>query len=92
MAKNNRPLAKFKAGSVVCAVWENEAQVGGQAKTVLKATVERRYKDSDGSWKSSGSYGRNEIQLVRHVLQQAFELMLQERSMNGNGVEEEAVM
>ena len=91
MAKNNRPLAKFKAGSVVCAVWENEAQIGGQTKTVLKATVERRYKTEDG-WKSSGSYGRNEIPLVRHVLQQAFELILQERSRNGNGVEEEAVM
>lgn len=91
MTGNNRPLAKFKAGSVVCAVWENEAQIGGQTKTVLKATVERRYKAEDG-WKSSGSYGRNEIPLVRHVLQQAFELILQERSGNTNGVDEEAVM
>ena len=89
MTENNRPLAKFKAGGVVCAVWENEAQIGGQTKTVLKATVERRYKDSDGSWKSTGSYGRNEIPLVRHVLQQAFELMLQEKSMKSNGIDEE---
>ena len=91
MTGNNKPLARLKAGSVVCAVWENEVQVGGKTKTLLKATVERRYKAEDG-WKSSGSYGRSEIPLVRHVLQQAFELMLQERSREANGIDEEAVL
>jgi len=37
----------------------------------LKATIERRYKDKDGEWKSSNSYGRNEIPLVIQVLQNA---------------------
>ena len=81
MVGKNRPLATYKASGVVCAVWENDVQMGGQTQTMLKATVERRYKDRDGNWKSSGSYGRNDIPLVRHVLQQAFELMLQEKSV-----------
>jgi hypothetical protein len=45
-------------------LWENEATVDGRKVTLLKATVERRYKDKDGTWKSSGSFSRNEIPLA----------------------------
>ena len=48
------PIAKFKAGQVSSAVWENQVQVKGQSITILKATVQRRYKDHDGNWQSSG--------------------------------------
>lgn len=34
--------------------------------------MERRYKDKDGNWKSSGSFGRNEIPLAIYVLGKAF--------------------
>jgi hypothetical protein len=70
------PVKKFRAGAICCALWENEINVGGQSRTMLKATVERRYKDKDGEWKSSGSFGRNEIPLAIYCLQQAFEAML----------------
>ena len=86
------PVKKFAAGAVSCSLWENQIAVGGIPRTMLKATVERRYKDTDGQWKSSNSYSRNEIPLVIHVLQQAFSYMLQERSSNGNEVAEEVVM
>ena len=51
--------------------------------TVTKSTIERRYKDKDGQWKSSNSFGRNEIPLVQYVLGKAFEAMVEERSDNG---------
>jgi hypothetical protein len=60
--------------------------------TVLKATVQKKYKDSDGNWKSSNSHSRNEILLARHCLQKAFQSMLGEgEGYNGN-IEEEIVM
>ena len=31
-----QPLARFRAGQVSCAIWENEIDVGGTMKTVLK--------------------------------------------------------
>jgi len=40
-----KPLKSFAAGGVRAALWENEIQVDGSAKTMLKATIERRYKD-----------------------------------------------
>jgi hypothetical protein len=82
------PIKKFSAGSVSCALWENEATVNGNKVPILKATVERRYKDKDGQWKSSGSFSRNEIPLVQFVLGRAFEAMVGES--NGNGDESES--
>ena len=72
------PIKKFNAGSISCALWENEIPVGGRTVRALKATVERRYKDKDGTWKSSGSFGRNEIPLVQYVLGKAFEAIVEE--------------
>ena len=76
-----KPVKKFNAGSISCALWENEIPGENGAKAVvLRATVERRYKDKDGQWKSSGSFGRNDIPLVQYVLGKAFDAMLKDRS------------
>ncbi len=76
-----QPVTKFRAGAVSCALWENKANVNGRNITIVKATVERRYKDNDGTWKSTGSYGRGDIPLVVFCLQKAFGYMLEERSL-----------
>ena len=91
MTGQQLPVAKFKAGQVSSAVWENTIQVKGQAITILKATVQRRYKDKEGNWQSSASFARNEIPLAIHCLQQAFEKIIEtqsENNGNGNNVEE----
>ena len=80
------PMKKFSAGTVSCALWENEISTAdGRKVPILKATIDRRYKDKDGQWKSSGSFSRNEIPLVQYVLGKAFEAMVEE----GNGESEE---
>ena len=92
-----KPVAKFRAGQVSAAIWENEVSVNGRKVTMLKATVERRYKDKDGQWKSSSSFSRNEIPLAVYCLEKAFEAMINaEKGGDGddggsNGVTEEAV-
>ena len=58
--------------------------MAGRTVPMLKASVERRYQATDGTWKSSGSFTRNEIPLVIYVLQQAFELMIK----HGNAADE----
>jgi hypothetical protein len=84
-----QPLAKFRAGSVSAALWENEATINGQKRTLLKATVERRYKTEDGSWKSSNSFSRNEIPLAIFCLARAFDKIVGEEQ--NNAVPEEVV-
>ena len=73
---NQKPVTKISAGTVTCALWQNEIIVGGQSVSVLRATLERRYVGKDGEWRSSGSFSRNEVPLAIHCLQKAFEAML----------------
>ena len=85
------PLAKFKAGQVSSALWENEVQMPRGTVKILKATIQRRYKDKSGTWKSSTSFSRNEIPLAIHCLQKAFEKIIEkqnEEAGSNNNAEE----
>ncbi|MFC1604029.1 hypothetical protein ACFL5F_03285 [Planctomycetota bacterium] len=87
-----KPVAKLKAGTVSAALWQNEISVKGRRITTLKATVQRRYKDKDGQWKSSASFSRNEIPMAIYVLQKAFEKIIEAQLENSeDGVVEEEV-
>jgi hypothetical protein len=79
VSKMAQPVAKFRAGQISCALWENEAKINGRIVELLKATVERRYKNGDGEWKSSGSFSRNELPLAIYCLQKAFEHMIEKQ-------------
>jgi len=84
-----KPIEKFVAGQVSAALWENEITTGNGKATVLKATVQRRYKDKNGEWKSTTSFSRNEIPLAIYCLQKAFEKIIEQ---NGEKPVEEVVM
>ena len=71
-----QPVAKFQAGCVTCALWENEATVNGRQITIMKATLERRFMDSRGEWRTAGSFARNEIPLAIFCLGKAFEAII----------------
>ena len=75
-----KPLEKFQAGQVSAALWENEITVNGNKTTVLKASIQRRYKDKDSAWKSSTSFSRNEIPLAIFCLEKAFEKIIEAQS------------
>ena len=88
----SKPVQKFRAGAISCALWENEITVNGRKIKVLKATVERRYKDGD-EWKSSGSYGLNEIPRAIWCLQKAFDHMIEENNTRSDegSIDEETI-
>jgi hypothetical protein len=73
------------------ALWPNEAKIDGRTVKMLKASVERRYKDASGSWQSSTSFSRNEIPLAIYCLTQAFGQIVSEEQKSV-GVSEEVVM
>lgn len=75
--EEDKPIAKFQAGAVTCALWQNRVNIDGRTTTILKATVGRRYQDRDGIWQTSQSFSRNEVPMAIHVLQKAFEAMLE---------------
>ena len=77
-----KPIAKFQAGGVSSALWENEITVNGDKPTkVLKASVSRRYKDRYGNWKTTYTFSRNEIPLAIYCLQKAFEMIIEKSNV-----------
>ena len=91
MNTNTLPVAKFRAGQMTSAVWENQQQINGKAVTIYKASVQRRYRDKDGNWQSSGSFSRNEIPLAVFCLERALEAIIDiqnKASAKSNGPEE----
>ena len=62
--------------------------VAGRKTVMLKASVERRFKDSTGTWKSSSSFSRNEIPLAIYCLGRAFEKIIAEEQSAGEEVVE----
>jgi len=63
----------------------------GRQVTMLKATIERRYKDRDGQWRSSSSFSRNEILLAMYCVQKSFDHIIEGRKDEDGSVEEETV-
>ena len=88
-----KPICKFQAGQVSAALWENKVTAkNGNEVDMLKVTVQRRFKDKDGTWKSSNSFSRNEIPLAIFCLENAFQKIIEEQNANSSSIEEETVM
>ena len=76
MAKN-KPKEKISAGTVSCALWENDLTTrDGKTITVLKASIEKRYRDAAGAWKSSNSFSRSEVAQAIYCLMKAYDAMM----------------
>jgi hypothetical protein len=62
----SKPIHEIKLGRIRAAIWANDTQNGVRHNV----TVERLYKDGE-EWKSTGSFGRDDLQLVSKALDQA---------------------
>ena len=79
-----KPVKSFRAGAVEAAIFENERTVGGKKLKMSNVVFRRSYKDKDGNWQNSDSFGVNDIPKLRLVLDRTYEYLLM-----GNGAEEE---
>ena len=74
--RDNKPVRKFQAGGVSAALWENKTSLkDGRHIETISVTIDRRYKDSDGEWKSSGSFRESDIPKALVVLAKAYDFM-----------------
>ena len=91
MTNENKPAEKFRAGAVAAALWKNALTLknGNQIDT-FSVSLDRRYMDSDGNWKSSTSLRLNDIPKAILVLQKAYEFMLS-KDADQPGVSEEHI-
>jgi hypothetical protein len=88
MNENNRgnaPEKKFLAGSVSAAVWVNETSANGSPRQFRTVSLQRSYKDKDGSWKTSHSLNIDDVPKAQVVLQKAFEYVVLREGVLPNG-------
>lgn len=88
----NKPTARFRAGGISVALWTNTMKTNdhGQVET-LSATLDRRYKDRDGNWKSSSSFRLNDLPKVMYVLTKAYDFMVTQGQPDSETIVSEAV-
>lgn len=78
-----RPVHEVRLGRIRAAIWANEGDNG----TWFNVTVSRSYKDGD-EWKSSSSFGRDELLTLAKVADLA-NSWIHEQGQANNGRESE---
>jgi hypothetical protein len=61
----NRPVAEFRHGGIKLAVWPNK----GESGTMYNTTISNGYKDDQGNWKDTSSFGPTDLLVVRRTRQ-----------------------
>ena len=67
MAAKTKPVHEIRIGRIRASIWANKSQAG---RTFHKVTVQRLFKD-EGGWKSTASFGRDDLPLVAKALDRA---------------------
>ena len=65
---SNKPVAEVRVGAVKAAIWPNQTESGVVRHNV---TFSRIYKDAEGNWKSTPSFGRDDLLVVAKVADMA---------------------
>ncbi len=71
MAK--KPVHEVRIGRIKASIWENETEHGSRHNVVIK----RLYKEGD-AWKSTESFGRDDLPLVQKIADWAHTWIVQQ--------------
>ena len=75
-----KPVHEVRMGRIKAAIWANETENGVRHNV----TISRLYKDGD-EWKTSHSFGRDELPLVEKIADLAHAWIFQHGNDNGDG-------
>ena len=80
---NQRPTATVRIETVKAAIWENKKN-GERAR--YNVTFSKRYRDAEGQWKTTQSFGRNDLLVLAKVADQAHSQIVElEQADHTNG-------
>lgn len=87
--EKNLPEKKFSTGAISATIWNNQAiqQKTGEAVAYKTISLQRRYKDKTGEWKSTNYLRLNDLPRASLVLNKAYEYLLLKESA-GNSPDE----
>lgn len=82
-SSHQKPVQTFRLRGISASVFENHAQSGDRTVTFHKVSLQRTYKDGD-EFKTTTSFGRDDLPIAMHVLHQAWQFVLETESRRGN--------
>ena len=77
--KKSAPVAKVSVGLQTASIWKNESE----GRAFYNVSFDRRYRTADGNWKSTSSYGRDDLLALAKLADLAHTKILE--LQNGTG-------
>jgi hypothetical protein len=72
----NKPLTKFRAGTLAATVWENQNKNSkGEVISFKSVSFDRSYKDTNGEWQKTNSLRMSDLPKAALVLNKAYEFL-----------------
>ena len=84
-----QPEKRFKCGACEAAIFENEIKSNGKIVKLKKVAIQKRYKNSEGEWKSTHSLDKNDIPKLILALSKAYEYLTMSKESDDDEVQEE---
>jgi len=77
MENQNKIEKKFSTGVISATIWKNQGKTKEGEETEFNTiSIDRRYKDKDGEWKSTSSIRINDLPKVALVANKAYEYLV----------------
>lgn len=76
MEGHNVPEKRFSTGGINATVWKNQKKGAEGESEYRTISIDRRYKDKEGNWKTSSSLRVNDLPKVALVANKAYEFVV----------------
>ena len=76
---STKPVKVFRSRGVSASIFANHAKSDGRDITFHKVSLQRTWKDGD-EWKTTTSFGRDDLPVARLLLDRAWEFILDAES------------
>ena len=75
--EKNLPEKRFTTGAITATIWKNKIQSKtGEPIEYRTVSLQRRYKDKEGTWKSTNSLRVNDLPKASLVLNKSYEYLV----------------
>ena len=82
--EKNTPEKKFSTGAISATIWKNKGtRKTGEETEYRTISIDRRYKDKEGNWKSTTSLRINDLPKMKLVIEKAYEYLTLREQNNG---------
>ena len=91
MESGNKPVKKVRAGAISVSIFENTGKGrNGEEITFSSVVLQKRYKDKNGDWQTSGSLNVNDLPKAAMLLNRAYEFLVCKQVATSDAAEESA--